>query len=65
MSSVFRTAAYVFAIRHLGKNGFTGPVLANITPLTRLVGLYAPRPPLPPCGFPADRASDVVAQAPC
>jgi hypothetical protein len=32
-------------------NGFTGPILASITALTRLVALYAPPPP---CGLPAD-----------
>jgi hypothetical protein len=30
----------------LGKNGFTGPILASITALTRLANLYAPPPPV-------------------
>jgi hypothetical protein len=37
----------------MADNGFTGPILASITALTRLVDLYAPPPP-PPCGLPAD-----------
>jgi hypothetical protein len=32
------------AIRDLGKNGLTGPILASITALTRLVYLYAAPP---------------------
>ncbi len=39
------------AIRYLNNNHFTGPILASITALTRLVNLYAP---LPPCDLPAD-----------
>jgi hypothetical protein len=34
------------AIRHLAKNGFTGPILASITALTRLVVLCAAPPPV-------------------
>jgi hypothetical protein len=44
-------------------NGFTGPILASITALTRLVALYAPPPP---CGLPADSGlwMGTLAQAP-
>jgi hypothetical protein len=38
-------AACVCAIRSLNNNGFTGPILASITALTRLATLYAPPPP--------------------
>jgi hypothetical protein len=38
-------------IRALHQNGFTGPILASITALTRLAYLYAL---LPPCDLPAD-----------
>ncbi len=41
---MFHTAACMLVTRHLGKNGFTGPILAYVTPLTRLVGLYARGP---------------------
>jgi hypothetical protein len=34
------------AIRALSKNGFTGPILASITALTRLLLLYAAPPPV-------------------
>ena len=44
--SAVRPDASLGAIRLLGKNGFTGPILASITALTRLVGLYAPSPPV-------------------
>ncbi len=37
--------------RLLSKNGFTGPILASIMALTKLVVLYALPPP---CGLPAD-----------
>jgi hypothetical protein len=42
-------------IRRLDKNGFTGPILASITALTRLVELYAVPPPV--------RSSGRLAQA--
>ncbi len=51
MTDSFRPAACACAIRSLAQNGFTGPILASITALTRLVDLYAP---LPPCGLPAE-----------
>ncbi len=38
-------------IRDFSKNGFTGPIMASITALTRLAYLYAP--PLP-CGLSTD-----------
>jgi hypothetical protein len=38
-------------IRGLLENNFTGPILASITALTRLVKLYAAPPQ---CGLPAD-----------
>ena len=46
------------------QNNFTGPILASITALTRLVKLYAP---LPPCDLPADSGvlnGHVAAQGP-
>jgi hypothetical protein len=39
-------ACLLCAIRNLAKNGFTGPSLASITALTRLVFLYAAPPPV-------------------
>jgi hypothetical protein len=45
-SSSARPHASLCAIRDLAKNGFTGPILASITPLTRLVFLYAAPPPV-------------------
>jgi hypothetical protein len=41
-----RPHALLCAIRDLGKNGFTGPIPASITALTRLVALCAPSPPV-------------------
>jgi hypothetical protein len=38
-------------IRHLARNGLTGPIPASITALTRLVCVYAP---LLTCGLPAE-----------
>jgi hypothetical protein len=32
--------------RDLPKNGFTGPILASITALTRLASVYDARPPV-------------------
>jgi hypothetical protein len=43
-------------IRDLGNNGFTGPILASITALTRLASLYALPPQ--PCGFRPTRACE-------
>jgi hypothetical protein len=45
-SSSARPHASLCAIRSLGKNGFTGPILASITALTRLVDLCAAPPPV-------------------
>jgi hypothetical protein len=39
-----RPHASLCAIRALGKNGFTGPILASITALTRLAYLCAAPP---------------------
>jgi hypothetical protein len=41
-----RPYASLCAVRDLSTNGFTGPILASITALTKLVWLCAPPPPV-------------------
>jgi hypothetical protein len=46
----------------LGTNGFTGPILASITALTRLVFLYASPPPVRSAGRLGRANQHIVAQ---
>jgi hypothetical protein len=59
-----RPHASLCVIRYVARNGFTGPILASITALTRLASLYAPPPPVRSSGRLGRANRHVVAQVP-